>query len=173
MEKFIRTNSNNSVADRTIAIARVLTGAIFVLFGEYKVAGTAFARGGFQQQWLASFINHDAVSFYRPFLVHVVQPHAVFFGYFVGVGELLIGLSLISGLWVRPASVFGAIHMISLILATWNQVGPGPVWRYFGAELDHIPLLFLFAIFFTTCAGETWGLDAQRPFQLGRRKAHA
>jgi len=162
MEKFTRTISSDPAAARTIAVARILTGAIFVLFGEYKVAGPAFAHGGFQQQWLASFINHDAVSFYRGFLVHVVQPHAVFFGYFVGVGELLIGLSLISGLWVQPASVFGVIHMISLIFATWNQVGPGPVWRYFGAELDHIPLLFLFAIFYTARAGETWGLDARR-----------
>lgn len=157
------------MAARTIAVVRILTGAIFILFGEYKVASPAFAHGGFQQQWLAAFINHDAVSIYRPFLLHVVQPHAIFFGYFVGGGELLIGLSLISGLWVRPASIFGAIHMISLTLATWNQVGPGPIWRYFGAELDHIPLLFLFAIFFTARAGETWGLDGRKLFVRTRR----
>jgi len=33
-------------------------------------------------------------------------------------------------------------------------------WRYFGAELDTIPLLFLFLIFFSSDAGQTWGLDA-------------
>lgn len=145
---------------RTIALTRILTGLIFILFGEYKVAGPEFAHGGFQQ-WLGGFINHDAVSFYRPFLLHVVQPHAVFCGYFVGVAELAIGLALVAGLWVRAASGFGVLHMVSLILATWNQVGPGPIWRYFGAELDHIPLLFLFLIFIATRAGETWGLDGR------------
>jgi hypothetical protein len=34
-----------------------------------------------------------------------------------------------------------------------------PTWRYFGAELDHLPLLFLFLIFLAANAGRTWGLD--------------
>jgi hypothetical protein len=37
------------------------------------------------------------------------------------------------------------------------------VWRYFGAELDHLPLLFLFIIFFVADAGKEWGLDGRRP----------
>ena len=36
-----------------------------------------------------------------------------------------------------------------------------PVWRYFGAELDHLPLLFLFIIFFVADAGQEWGLDGR------------
>jgi hypothetical protein len=36
------------------------------------------------------------------------------------------------------------------------------VWRYFGAELDHLPLLFLFIIFYAADAGRVWGLDAWR-----------
>ncbi len=53
--------------------------------------------------------------------------------------------------------------MLSLTLATWW--GPGhdaPLWQYFGAELDHIPLLFLFIIFFAADSGQTWGLDGRR-----------
>jgi hypothetical protein len=37
-----------------------------------------------------------------------------------------------------------------------------PVWRYFGTELDHLPLLFLFIIFFVSDAGRQWGLDGRR-----------
>ena len=77
-------------------------------------------------------------------LASIVLPHATFFGYSVGAVEMFIGLSLLFGLWVRPACILGALHMLSLTLATWWEPGHNvPVWRYFGAELDHLPLLFL------------------------------
>jgi len=89
-------------------------------------------------------------------------PHAVFFGYLVGVVELFIGACLLLGIWVRPASLLGALHMLSLTLATWWEPGQGiSVWHYFGAELDHLPLLFLFLIFFVADAGQEWGLDGR------------
>jgi uncharacterized membrane protein YphA (DoxX/SURF4 family) len=147
---------------KTIAVIRIGTAVFFLLFGEYKVFGSGFAHGGFQQ-YLNSYVQGAAVGFYRGVLAHVVLPHAVFFGYVVGVVELFIGLSLLLGLFVRTASVLGALHMISLTLATWWDVGHGvPVWRYFGAELDHLPLLFLFIIFYAADAGRVWGLDGRR-----------
>jgi uncharacterized membrane protein YphA (DoxX/SURF4 family) len=106
------------------------------------------------------YIANEAVSFYRPVLSGLVLPHAVVFGYVVGVVEIFIGLSLLLGLWVRPASVLGALYMLNFVLATWWGPGHGaPVWRYFGAELDHLPLLLLFIIFFAADAGRFWGLD--------------
>jgi uncharacterized membrane protein YphA (DoxX/SURF4 family) len=87
----------------------------------------------------------------------------VFFGYAVGLVELFIGISLLLGIYVRVASVLGILHMISLTLATWWEPGHGvPVWRYFGAELDHLPLLFLFLIFYAADAGQVWGVDEWR-----------
>jgi uncharacterized membrane protein YphA (DoxX/SURF4 family) len=147
---------------KTTAAVRVATGFLFFLFGEYKVASPEFAHRGFPQ-YLQGYIHGDALSFYRPLLAHVVLPHAVFFGYVVGVVELLIAVSLLLGLWVRPASVLGALFMLNLALATWWEPGHGvPVWRYFGAELDKIPLLFLFLIFYAADAGNRWGLDGRR-----------
>ncbi len=144
---------------KTISVMRMATAIFFLLFGQYKVFGTGFAHGGFQQ-YLQGFIQSGAVSFFRLFLADLVLPRAVFFGYMVGVVELFIGLSLLLGLWVRPASVLGALYMLSLTLSTWWEPGHGvPVWRYFGAELDHLPLLFLFIIFFVADAGREWGLD--------------
>src|SRR5581483_5878844 len=147
---------------RTVAVVRMATAVFFLLFGQYKVFGSSFTHGGFQQ-YLQGFVQGGAVSFYQPFLGDLVLPHAVFFGYVVGLLELFIGVCLLLGIWVRPASVLGALHMISLTRATWWDPGHGaPVWRYFGGELDHLPLLFLFAIFFVVNAGETWGLDGMR-----------
>jgi uncharacterized membrane protein YphA (DoxX/SURF4 family) len=144
---------------RTIAVVRIATGFLFLLFGEYKVVGPEFAQSGFPK-YLQSYIQGDAVSFYRPFLTHVVQPHTVFFGYAVGVLELWIAVSMISGLWVRVTSILGALFMLNLILSTWWAPGHGVAfWKYFGAELDAIPLLFLFLIFFSGDAGRTWGFD--------------
>ena len=144
---------------KTIAVVRFATGFLFLLFGEYKVADRAFAHGGFQQ-YLQGYIQGEAVSFYRPFLANVILPHAVFFGYAVGVLELCIAFSLLLGLCVRPSSVLGALFMLNLVVATWWAPGHGVAfWRYFGAELDAIPLLFLFLIFYVSDAGRTWGLD--------------
>jgi uncharacterized membrane protein YphA (DoxX/SURF4 family) len=144
---------------KTIAGVRIATSFFFLLFGEYKLAGPGFAHGGFQG-YLHDFIANEAVSFYRPILSGLVLPHAVVLGYAVGVVESFIGLSLLLGLWVRPASVLGGLYMLNFVLATWWGPGHGaPVWRYFGAELDHLPLLLLFIIFFAADAGRFWGLD--------------
>jgi uncharacterized membrane protein YphA (DoxX/SURF4 family) len=155
-------SNQSSALSRTTAAVRVATGFLFLLFGEYKVASPEFARSGFPQ-YLQGYIHGDALAFYRPFLAHIVLPHAALFGYVVGAVELLIGVSLALGLWVRPASVLGALFMLNLALSTWWEPGHGvPVWRYFGAELDKIPLLFLFLIFYAADAGKTWGLDGRR-----------
>ena len=147
---------------KTLAVVRMATAIFFLLFGQYKVFGSGFTHGGFQQ-YLQGFAQGSAVSFYQPFLGDLVLPHAVFFGYVVGVVELFIGVCLLLGIWVRPASILGMLHMLSLTLATWWEPGHGaPVWRYIGAELDHLPLLFLFVIFFVSNAGEVWGLDGLR-----------
>src|SRR5579864_6472632 len=98
-------NTSSSLT-RTIAAVRIAASVFFLMFGEYKVAGPAFAHGGFQT-YLHDYIATSAVSFYRPVLSQIVLPHAVFFGYAVGIIELLVGVSLLIGLWVRPACILG------------------------------------------------------------------
>ena len=152
----------SSALPKTVACVRIATSIFFLLFGEYKVAGPGFGHGGFQT-YLQDYIANSAVSFYRPVLSGFVLPHAVFFGYTVGVVELLIGIGLLIGLWVRPACVLGMLFLLNMVLATWWGPGHGvPLWRYFGAELDHLPLLLLLIIFFAADAGRVWGLDGRR-----------
>lgn len=145
----------------TIAGVRMATSVFFLLFGEYKVAGPGFAHGGFQG-YLHNYITNDAVSFYRPVLTGLILPHAVFFGYFVGVLESFVGLCLLLGLWVRPACVVGIFFLINLTLAAWWDPGHGvPLWRYFGSRLDTLPLLLLLIVFYAANAGRVWGLDGR------------
>jgi uncharacterized membrane protein YphA (DoxX/SURF4 family) len=149
------------VVGRTIALVRIATAILFLLFGEYKLANGEFAHQGFPQ-YLKDFITTSALRWYVPFLT-MVQSHAPVLGYLVGVIESVIGISLLLGWQVRAASVLGALFMLNMIACTWWDPGhSAPVWRYFGAELDHIPLLFLFMIFFAANAGKTWGLDGRR-----------
>jgi uncharacterized membrane protein YphA (DoxX/SURF4 family) len=152
--------TRGDAAGKTIAVVRILTGIIFLFSGEYKIAGPAFAHGGMAgwvNGWLAA---NEPVAFYGAFLRNFVLPHQVLCARIVGWGELAIGIALVLGFFVRVASVGGAIHMTSLALATWFSPGHGAAtWKYFGANLDHIPLLFLFAIFFAARAGEMWGID--------------
>lgn len=151
--------ASSRLALRTIALTRMATAIFFLFFGEYKIFDPGFAHGGFQE-YLRGYINGTAVGLYRPVLARIVLPHAVFFGYAVGVVELFIGLSLLFGIWVRVGSTLGMLHMISLTIATWWDPGHGvPTWRYLGAELDHLPLLLLFCIFYAADAGRTWGVD--------------
>lgn len=154
--------TTSSAAAKMIASVRIATSVFFLLFGEYKLAGPGFAHGGFQG-YLRDFIANGAVGFYRPVLSGLVLPHAVILGYAVGAMESFIGISLLIGLWVRPASILGALFLLNLTLATWWGPGHGaPIWRYVGAELDHLPLLLLFVIFFATDAGQVWGFDGRR-----------
>lgn len=154
--------ANDPALSKTIAGVRIATSVFFLLFGEYKVVGPGFAHGGFQT-YLQDFIANGAVSFYRPFLSGFVLPHAVFLGYVVGVWELLIGISLLIGFWVRPACILGILFLVNMLLSTWWEAGHGvPVWRYFGAELDHLPLLLLLIVLFAADAGRVWGLDGRR-----------
>jgi uncharacterized membrane protein YphA (DoxX/SURF4 family) len=153
-------NTSSALA-RTIAAVRIATSVFFLLFGEYKVAGPEFAHGPFQN-YLQDYIANSAVSFYRPVLSGLILPHALFFGWVVGIVELLIGISLLVGLWVRPACVLGVLFLLNMVLATWWGPGHGvPAWRYFGAELDHIPLLLLLIVLFAANAGRVWGFDGR------------
>jgi len=145
-----------------LGLARIATAVLFLLFAEYKLVSGDFAHNLFPQ-YVKQYVETDAIRFYAKFLAAVVQPHLVFFGYLVAVLELGIGVSMLLGWRVRVFAVAGALFMVNLILCTWWAPGHGvPVWRYFGAELDHIPLLLLFLIFYAADAGTVWGLDGLR-----------
>src|ERR1700722_6254263 len=154
--------TDSSAQSKTIAAVRIAASVFFLLFGEYKLAGPGFAHGGFQN-YLHDYISTSAVAFYRPVLSGIILPQAVFFGYGAGGVRTFIGLCVLLGLGVRPGYVLGILFLINMTLCTWWDPGHGvPVWRYFGNELEHLPLLLLLVVFFAADAGCVWGLDGRR-----------
>jgi len=82
---------------------------------------------------------------------------------FGGLVETSIGMSLPVGLGLSPASVLGATVPADSPWPAGRNPGHGmPVRRYFGAELDPLPLLLLFIMFFFFAANA-------RPIWDGRR----
>jgi uncharacterized membrane protein YphA (DoxX/SURF4 family) len=154
-----------------MAVARIGVGIMFLFFAEYKLASTQFAREGYSH-WVTGFVQETAVSFYKPFLQFTLH-HAMIFAYAVAIIELLIGLSMLLGFRVRLFSIIAIFFMFQLVLATWNLPAGTPAWRYLGNELEHIPLLLMFIIFYAHSAGETLGMDASRASRPSVRKARA
>jgi len=147
-------------ARRVLALVRVAVGVMFLFFAEYKIVGSEFVHGGFQK-YISSYVDqHQAVSWVQTMLTRWVIPHPFLWARIVAWSELLIGLSLVLGWFVRLSSLGGLVFMLAMTFSTWYAPGHGaPMWRYLGANLDHVPLAMLFLIFLAFNAGKTWGVD--------------
>ncbi len=144
MKSMTATPDRNAVV---LAVLRIAVGVLFLIFGEYKVFGSEFTLGGGFQSWINRFLADGAYPFMIPVLKNFVLPHATIIAFLVAYGELAIGLALVLGLLVRPASTFGVIYMLTLLFSS-NYPGPhAPLWQYFGASLDHSVLALCFATF--------------------------
>ena len=164
------------IRDRnTIALAalRVFVGMLFLIFGDYKVFGAEFIWGGGFQFWINRFLVEGAYPFMIPVLQKFVLPHAKALAFLVAYGELAIGLALILGILVRPASICGLIYMLTLLFSS-NYPGPhAAFWQYFGASLDHSVLALCFAAFIFGEADRGLSIRSYWPLIIGRQKTWA
>ncbi|HWH61362.1 MAG TPA: DoxX family membrane protein [Terriglobales bacterium] len=137
--------TRNAIA---LAGLRIAIGFLFLIFAQYKVFGTKFTLGGGFQLWIDRFLQDGAA---YPFMVPVLQrfvlPHGTAIAFLAAYGELAIGLALVAGIWVRLASAFGFVYMLTLLFSS-NYPGTGaPLWEYFGAALNHLVLALCFLTF--------------------------
>jgi len=147
---------------RALAFLRISIGLLFLIFAEYKLTSTRFIWGG-MATYIGQFIDQGCYPFIRPFLQNLILPHAVFFGALVSVSELLIALSLITGILVRWASL-GGLTMMLLLLFSSNYPGPqAPVWQFFGASLEHSILALCFIALLIGPSDQHWTLRKPRP----------
>jgi thiosulfate dehydrogenase (quinone) large subunit len=137
---------------------RISVGVLFLIFGEYKVFGTAFTLGGGFQFWINRFLQEGAYPFMVPILRGFVLSHATPVAFLTAYGELAIGISLVSGILTRLASSFGFIYMMTLLFSS-NYPGPhAPFWQYFGASLDHSVLALCFLTFLLGESTAAWAI---------------
>jgi uncharacterized membrane protein YphA (DoxX/SURF4 family) len=154
---------------QALAALRIAIGALFVIFGESKVFDDWFTAGGGFESAVRSFIQQGIA---YPFMVNTLKtfvlPHTRFLAFLVAYGELAIGLSLVSGVLVRTASVFSAVYMV---LLTCSASYPGdhlPFWRYVAFSLEHSVFLLCFVAFALSDPAETFSLPASH-WWLSRR----
>jgi len=133
-----------------LAIVRITVGYHFLSVGAGKLFGNFLAGDSLLRT--LSGVAGDPIPIHQDFILNVVIPHNVFFSYLVCYGEVLIGLSLLTGCLVRVASSFGAFHNLNIYLAIAYPAG--------GSQLAlnrlYIVLLLIFVI---TAAGRSLGLD--------------
>lgn len=146
-------------ADRRNAVAlaglRIAVGVLFLIFGEYKVFGTQFTMHGGFQGWIHRFVEGGAAyPFMIPVLQRFVLPHGTAIAFLVAYGELAIGVALVLGIWVRVASSFGIMYMLSLLFASNYPGAHVRLWQYFGASLDHSVLALCFLTFLISRSDE-------------------
>src|SRR5215471_12895438 len=109
--------TNEGSSSTAMAVARIVVGIMFIMFAQYKLIHSEFAHGGYQK-YVTGYVQESAVRFYKPFLRATLM-FPVFSGYAVGVAEMLIGISMVLGFWVRPFAIVGGLFMLNLLLCTW------------------------------------------------------
>jgi thiosulfate dehydrogenase (quinone) large subunit len=155
---------------RALAFLRIGVGVFFLIFGEYKVFGTQFTLGGGFEFWINKFLEGGVYPFMAPVLRGFVLPHATPIAFAVAYGEFCIGLGLVLGILVRPASLGGLALMLALLFSA-DYPGPGAAfWQYFGASLDHSIFALCFLAFLVGRADEVWSVPLWR--SSARRSGH-
>jgi thiosulfate dehydrogenase (quinone) large subunit len=110
---------------------RLFLGITFVYAGIQKFTDPQFFhpdKAGFIGRQMIAFANGSPIG---GFLLHIVVPHAMLFGFMVAYGEIAIGLGILIGLLFRPAAFFGMLlSLIFFLSVTWR------VYPYFyGADI--------------------------------------
>lgn len=159
MAPTLDSNTHNSYA---LALLRIGVGILFLIFGQYKVFGTAFTLHGGFQFWINKFLEGGAYPFMAPVLRGFVLAHATGIAFLVAYGEFAIGLALVLGILVRSASFCGLIFMLTLIFSS-DYPGVGAAfWQYFGASLSHSVFALCFVVFLAGRADSVWAVKTLR-----------
>ena len=148
---------------RALAILRIGVGLFFLIFAQYKIFSTEFTLHGGFQFWINKFLTEGGA---YPFMVstlrNFVLPHATPIAFLVAYGELAIGLALLLGVFVHPASVAGLIFILTLLFSSDYPGSSAPLWQYFGASLSHSVFALCFLTFLLGRADAVWSVPSRR-----------
>lgn len=159
VSKFIFANTN--IAWFWL-IVRIYVGWEWLQAGFHKIGSAAWtgedagsALSGFIQGALAKTAGEhpDVTGWYAWFLEHLVLPHASTWAHVVAWGEVLVGITLIVGLFTGIAAFFGSFMNANFLLA--GTVSSNPIlfilatgivlaWRvagFYGLDRKVLPLL--------------------------------
>jgi hypothetical protein len=112
---------------------------------------SAFGETGLAY-WMGLMGKHAAIPLQADFVNNIVLPHFYLFAPVVYSLEVLTGVSLMLGGFVRLFGIIGALQIVNLWLGLYSAPGEWP-WTYFFLVL----LQLMFAIH---CYGRALGIDA-------------
>lgn len=147
--------TNNTSSAPLWFIVRLYVGYIWLMAGWEKIANPAWfgpnagaALTGFAKGALAKTggAHPDVTQWYAAFLQYIVLPNVTAWSNAIAVGELLVGLGLIVGIFTTTAAFFGFFMNLNFLFA--GAVSSNPV-------LLVLSLLLMIA---HRVAGH-WGLD--------------
>lgn len=144
-----------------IAACRVIIGGLWLFSLRWKLPPDfAPSAGKGLLDWLQLEVQYAAFPFYGNFVQSVVIPNFAIFAWLIFLAELGVGLALVTGLFVRTASLLGALMAGNLLIGLLAVPGEWP-WSYIMLGMWH-------TLFFVANAGLVFGLDALR-VRRGRR----
>jgi uncharacterized membrane protein YphA (DoxX/SURF4 family) len=112
---------------------------------------SAFGETGLAY-WMGLMGKHAAIPLQADFVNNIVLPHFYLFAPVVYSLEVLTGVSLMLGAFVRLFGIIGALQILNLWLGLYSAPGEWP-WTYF--------FLFLLQVMFAIhCYGRALGIDA-------------
>jgi thiosulfate dehydrogenase (quinone) large subunit len=122
---------------------------------------SAFGETGLAY-WMGLMGKHAAIPLQADFVNNIVLPHFYLFAPAVYSLEVLTGVSLMLGGFVRLFAVIGALQILNLWLGLYSAPGEWP-WTYF--------FLFLLQVMFAVhCYGRALGIDAILTAEGARRR---
>jgi thiosulfate dehydrogenase (quinone) large subunit len=71
-----------------------------------------------------------------------------------------LGVSLVLGLWVRTASLWGLVYMLALVFSANYPGLDAALWHYLGAALEHLVLALCFIAFLVGAPERAWSVSA-------------
>src|SRR5438105_15885619 len=97
---------------KALAGLRIAVGVLFLIFGEYKVFGSGFTRGGGFQFWIKRFLADGAYPFMAPVLRNFVLPHGTAIAFMVAYAEFAISVPVVRGVLVGLAGALGLNYVL-------------------------------------------------------------
>jgi uncharacterized membrane protein YphA (DoxX/SURF4 family) len=104
------------------------------------------------RHWTEEIVKNAAFPVHARLVNDVILSHFVPFGYVIYFTEVVIGISLIIGLFVRASSIVGALMILNLYLGLYRLQSEWP-WTY-------VFLILLMVLFAVERFGRSLGADA-------------
>ena len=149
--KSIFNKDENSTSLAWIALLRIMLGVLFLTTWGSNLSKGFYTPDGLQYFFTEVFPQSaNSLTWYAAFIDNVIIPIRGVFAPVQLVGEFLLGLFLLIGVFTPVTGVFAAFFILNTFLATYGHDWP---WSY-------VTILGILFVVFMTKAGRSLGVDA-------------